>query len=95
MEIDQNLNLMVCTFVGMTFDLLSTYLKSIFHLNFQLFGTWKFDKDQDPDPHGSVFVFAPWIRIRIKIKSWIRICIETNADPQHWRIETLFCTSFC
>jgi hypothetical protein len=23
-------------------------------------------------------------RIRIEIKSWNRICIETNADPQHW-----------
>ncbi len=24
----------------------------------------------------------PWIRIRIEVKSLIRICIETNADPQ-------------
>jgi hypothetical protein len=33
--------------------------------------------DQDPDPH----LFGS-IRMRIKVKSWIRI--ETNADPQHW-----------
>ncbi len=25
-----------------------------------------------------------WIRIRIHIKCWIRICIDTIADPQHW-----------
>ena len=25
-----------------------------------------------------------WIRIRIDLKGWIRIRIETNADPQHW-----------
>jgi hypothetical protein len=24
------------------------------------------------------------IQIRIEIKSWIRIRVETNADPQHW-----------
>jgi hypothetical protein len=31
--------------------------------------------------------FAPWIRIRIEIKRWIRvrILIETNADPQHYK----------
>jgi hypothetical protein len=34
--------------------------------------------DQDPDPQ-----LAPWIRIRIEIKSWIQICTETNADPQY------------
>jgi hypothetical protein len=27
--------------------------------------------------------FAPWIRIRTKVKSWIRIRIETNADLKH------------
>ncbi len=30
--------------------------------------------------------FGPWIRICIKSSIWIRI--ETNADPQHWLIET-------
>jgi hypothetical protein len=28
--------------------------------------------------------FAPKIRIRTEIQSWPRICVETNADPQHW-----------
>ncbi len=39
------------------------------------------DLEPDPDPHW----LAPWIRIliRIHIKNQIRICIETNADPQH------------
>jgi hypothetical protein len=27
---------------------------------------------------------APWIWMRIEIKSLIRICIKTNADTQHW-----------
>jgi hypothetical protein len=33
---------------------------------------------QDPDG------FAPWILIRIEVKSWIRIRIESNTDLQHW-----------
>jgi hypothetical protein len=36
------------------------------------------------DPDVSELVWLPLIRIRMKIKSWIRIYIETNADPQHW-----------
>jgi hypothetical protein len=37
--------------------------------------------DQDPDPHwfGSLR-----IRIRIEVKNWIRIRIETLADPKQW-----------
>jgi hypothetical protein len=37
---------------------------------------------------------ALWIRIRIwirvEIKSWILTRIETNADPQHWLLVTIF-----
>jgi hypothetical protein len=35
------------------------------------------------DPHGSLW-FGYLYLDRIYIKSWIRIRIETNADPQHW-----------
>jgi hypothetical protein len=41
--------------------------------------------DQNPDPH---YGLAPgWIRIRTGVKDWIqiRIRIETNADPKHWK----------
>ena len=37
--------------------------------------------------HGITYIkfgLAHWMRIRTEVKSWIRICIETNADPQHW-----------
>jgi hypothetical protein len=44
------------------------------------FTTFKFDWDRIR------IGLAHWIRtwIHIEIKSWIRIRIETNADPQHW-----------
>jgi hypothetical protein len=63
------------------------YFNYIFHVNIQLFVTLM--SDQDPDPHGSALILfgcASWnrIRIRIEIKSWIRIRNETNADPHHW-----------
>jgi hypothetical protein len=58
-------------------------------------------KFQKKVPSGSAW--ASWIRIRIRIeiKSWIRIRVETNADPQHclqhWHIQernrTLFVTN--
>jgi hypothetical protein len=35
------------------------------------------DQDPDPNPPGTT-------RIRTEIKGWIQICIETNADIQHW-----------
>jgi hypothetical protein len=56
----------------------------------QLFVTLK--SDRDPNPHGIRTSLAPWIRILIEIKSWIRVRIETNADPQHWtkRFGTLY-----
>ncbi len=38
-----------------------------------------FKNDQHPDPHW----FGSWIPIRIEIKSWIQISIETSVDPQH------------
>jgi hypothetical protein len=58
-----------------------TCLNNIYHVKIQLFVTLK--SDQNPDPIGSALVFAPRIRIwiRIEINSWIRIRIETNADP--------------
>jgi hypothetical protein len=41
--------------------------------------------DRDSDPHAFIRIgLAAWILIYIDIKSWIRIRIETNADPQHW-----------
>jgi hypothetical protein len=37
------------------------------------------------DPHCmDLHRFGFRIRIRIEIKSCIRICIGSNADPQHW-----------
>ncbi len=61
-----------------------TYIKNIFHVKIQLFVTETSDHDLDPDPHR----LAPWIRIRIwiriEVKSWIWIRIETNADPEHY-----------
>jgi hypothetical protein len=51
-------------------------MKYTFHVKFQLFVT---AKSEDPDTHG----LAPWIRMRIEVKSWIRIHIETSADPKH------------
>jgi hypothetical protein len=53
------------------------YLKYIFHVKTQLSLADKVCMD----PH-----LAPWIWIRIEVKSWIRILIriETSADPQHW-----------
>jgi hypothetical protein len=55
----------------------------VFHVKMPLFVTA--ESEQDPDPHGSASVLAPWIRIRIEVKSWIRIRnrVENNADPQH------------
>jgi hypothetical protein len=40
--------------------------------------------DQDLDPHESALVCRPFVvQDRIEVKSWIRILIETNPDPQH------------
>jgi hypothetical protein len=40
------------------------------------------------DPHWFGSLDAACIRIlmRFEKKSWIRIRIETNADPQHWSL---------
>jgi hypothetical protein len=54
------------------------YLQKVgFHVKIQIFVMIK--SDQYPDPHW----FGPWIRIRIEVKSWIRIRNETNADPKY------------
>jgi hypothetical protein len=42
--------------------------------------------DQYQDPHGLALFLAPWIRIRIEVKSCIRIRIETNANLNHCRV---------
>jgi hypothetical protein len=52
------------------------YLRQVyFNLKIQLLVTEK--SGQDPDPLGSALVV--W-RIRIEIKSWIRIRVEASAD---------------
>jgi hypothetical protein len=35
---------------------------------------------------------AFWIRISIEIKSWIRICMTTDTDPQYWYMNTFIRT---
>jgi hypothetical protein len=49
------------------------------YVKIQLFVTAM--SDQDTDPH----LFGSLSRIRIEVKSWIRIRITTNTDPKHYR----------
>jgi hypothetical protein len=77
------------SYLRMFFDRLRPFEYGILHVKIQLFVTQKSYQDPDPDLPGSAFGWASWIRIRIRIrirtdiKSWIRVRIETNADPQH------------
>jgi hypothetical protein len=81
MEVYQNLKIILVSCLSRrllylrmyVFDLLQygTYSTYIFREKILHFVTFKSDQDLDPDPHW----LAPWIRIRIRIeiKSWIRI----------------------
>jgi hypothetical protein len=74
-------------FLDMFFTYYIRYLKYIFYVKIKLFVTLK--PDQDPDPHGSTLVWLTGSRSgsgsALRVKSWIRTRIETNAAPQHWR----------
>ncbi len=67
----------------MFYDLLPTN----FHVKNQLLVTTKYDQDPDPGPdlHGSALVY-----LRMEVKSWIRIRIRINADPQQCMALTVF-----
>jgi hypothetical protein len=68
----------------MSFDLLPALSTEYFSCKIQLFVTLKFG--QALDPHGSGLVWLPrsgiesGSAIRIEIKSWVWICIETNTE---------------
>jgi hypothetical protein len=47
----------------------------------------------DPLCSASVLLTGTVIRIRVEIKSCIRIRNETNADPQHWYFPSIIRTS--
>ncbi len=53
---------------------------SYFRVKIEPFVTKKSDQDPDPDPHW----FGSLDSDLIEIKSWIRIRIDPNADPQPW-----------
>jgi hypothetical protein len=62
----------------------STYLKYIFNVKIQLFVRQSLTRI-----HIRIRIcrigLAPWNRIRIEVKRWIRIRNEINADPQNGR----------
>jgi hypothetical protein len=88
-EIDKNLQIInkpgllpfERAFVPSQVWFLTFYLLKIFHVKNLLFLTLKFD--QDPDPHRSALVLPPGSGSVMRITIWIRIRIETNAEPQH------------
>jgi hypothetical protein len=72
----------------MFYDLL-TYIKYIFHVKIQLLLFSDCKVLPGSESAWIRIVSAMWIGIRIEVKSWIRICIETNADPQRWFLERI------